>query len=209
MKSSANHGHDNTIVNGIGRIGYMTGGKMARWVDEEVSTTFLTKAQDYIEANRQQPFFLYFSLTEPHVPRMPATPFKGKSGLGLRGDAILQLDWTVGQIMKQLKFLGLEENTMIIFSSDNGPVLDDGYEDEAVTRQNGHLPAGILRGGKYSAFEAGTRVPLIISWPKQIKPQVSDALLSQMDFMASFAASLNKTCLKVKRPTAKTYGQPL
>jgi arylsulfatase A-like enzyme len=192
MKSSPNHGHNNTIVNGIGRIGFMTGGQVTRWVDEEVSTTFLYKAQQFIEENQQQPFFLFFSLTEPHVPRMPATPFKGKSGLGLRGDAILQLDWTVGEIMKQLKYLGLEENTMVIFSSDNGPVLDDGYEDEAVTKQNGHLAAGILRGGKYSMFEAGTRVPFIISWPGKIKPQVSDALVSQLDFVATFAQLLQQ-----------------
>ena len=192
MKSSANHGHNQTIVSGIGRIGYMTGGKLARWVDEEVSTTFLHQAQQFIEIHQQQPFFLYFALTEPHVPRMPATPFKGKSGLGLRGDAILQLDWTVGEIMKQLKYLGLEEKTLVIFSSDNGPVLDDGYQDEAVTKQNGHLPAGALRGGKYSALEGGTRVPFIINWPGKIKPQVSDALVSQMDFLASFSNMLQQ-----------------
>ena len=203
MKSSPNHGHNNTIVNGIGRIGFMTGGKLTRWVDEEVSTTFLTKAQQFIEEHQQQPFFLFFSLTEPHVPRMPATPFKGKSGLGLRGDAILQLDWTVGEIMKQLKYLGLEENTMIIFSSDNGPVLDDGYEDEAVTKLNGHLPAGILRGGKYSIYEAGTRVPFIVSWPGKIKPQVSDALVSQLDFIASFATILQQPIPKGEAPDSE------
>lgn len=96
MQSSPGHGHNQTIVNGIGRIGYMSGGNKARWVDEEVSTTFLAMAQAYIRENRNHPFFLYFALTEPHVPRMPATRFKGKSGLGYRGDAILQLDWTVG-----------------------------------------------------------------------------------------------------------------
>jgi len=134
---------------------------------------------------------------------MPATPFKGKSGLGLRGDAILQLDWTVGEIMKQLKYLGLEENTMIIFSSDNGPVLDDGYEDEAVTKLNGHLPAGILRGGKYSIYEAGTRVPFIVSWPGKIKPQVSDALVSQLDFIASFATILQQPIPKGEAPDSE------
>lgn len=187
MLSSKGQGHDQTIVNGIGRIGYMSGGKAARWVDEEVSTTFLTKAKEYIDNNKSKPFFLYFSLTEPHVPRMPATMFKGKSGLGYRGDAILQLDWTVGQIMDHLNKLDLAKNTIIIFSSDNGPVLDDGYQDEAVTKQNGHTPAGALRGGKYSAFEAGTRVPWIVSWPGKIKPGVSDALVCQVDLLASFA----------------------
>lgn len=187
MQSSPGQGHNQTIVNGIGRIGYMSGGKMARWVDEEVSSTFLNVAQGFIEKNQKQPFFLYFALTEPHVPRMPATRFKGKSGLGLRGDAILQLDWTIGEIMKQLKSLGIDKNTMIVFTSDNGPVLDDGYQDEAVTKLNGHQPTGVFRGGKYSALEGGTRIPLIVSWPGQVKPQVSPALVSQMDLLASFS----------------------
>lgn len=193
LKASPDHGHDQTIVNGIGRIGYMTGGRQARWTDEEMPLTFLLKAKEFISGHSSKPFFLYFSLTEPHVPRMPSTMFKGKSGLGLRGDAILQLDWTVGEIMKHIKAAGLTNNTMIIFSSDNGPVLDDGYMDEAVTSLNGHQPAGPLRGGKYSVFEAGTRVPFIVSWPGTIKPAVSGALVCQMDFIASFAALLQQT----------------
>ncbi len=193
LLASPGQGHNNTIVNGIGRIGYMSGGKLARWVDEEVSSTFLIKAQDFIQKNQKEPFFLYFALTEPHVPRMPATMFRGKSGLGLRGDAILQLDWTIGQIVKQLKETGLDKNTMIIFSSDNGPVLDDGYQDEALTKLNGHTPAGVLRGGKYSILEAGTRVPFIVSWPGKIKPQqVSATTVSQIDLLASFSALLHQ-----------------
>lgn len=187
LQASPNHGHNNTIVNGIGRIGYMKGGKTARWTDEELSFTFLNKAKAFIDSNKTHPFFLCFTTTEPHVPRMPATMFKDKSGLGFRGDAILQLDWTVGEITRQLVQLGIADNTIIIFSSDNGPVLDDGYQDGAVTLQNGHTPWGPLRGGKYSVFEAGTRVPFIVSWPAQIKAQVSDALVSQIDMLASFA----------------------
>lgn len=187
MKASPGQGHDQTIVNGIGRIGYMSGGKTARWTDEEMPLTFLQKAKNFIEENKQHPFFLYYALTEPHVPRMPSTMFKGKSGLGFRGDAILQLDWAVGEIMKQVKAAGIEKNTIIIFSSDNGPVLDDGYQDGAVTQLNGHKAAGPLRGGKYSAFEGGTRVPFIISWPGSIKPSVSSALVCQIDLLASFS----------------------
>ncbi|HMR93082.1 MAG TPA: arylsulfatase, partial [Chitinophagaceae bacterium] len=190
MKATPGHGHDFTIVNGVGRIGYMRGGKMARWTDEEMPLTFLLKAADFITANKHQPFFLFYSLTEPHVPRLPSTMFKEKSGLGYRGDAILQLDYAVGEIMKQVKEAGIEKETIILFSSDNGPVLDDGYLDGAVTRLNGHTPWGPLRGGKYSAFEAGTRVPFIIRWPGHIKPTVSDALVCQVDFIASFAALL-------------------
>ncbi|MHA8088136.1 sulfatase family protein [Aquirufa sp. Wall-65K1] len=192
LKSSPNHGHNNTIVNGIGRIGYMKGGQLARWTDEEMPLTFLSKAKEFIESNKSNPFFLFYALTEPHVPRMPSTIFKGKSGLGLRGDAILQLDWTVGEIMNQLQQLGIAKNTLIVFTSDNGPVLDDGYQDGAVTQLNGHTPWGVLRGGKYSTYEAGTRVPMLIHWPGKIKPQVSDAMLSQIDFIASFAQFFNK-----------------
>lgn len=192
MKSTPNHGHNNTIVNGIGRIGFMTGGKMARWTDEEMPLTFLEKAKQYIYDNRTKPFFLFYATTEPHVPRVPSTMFKGKSGLGFRGDAILQLDWSVGEIMKQLEALNLSKNTIIIFSSDNGPVLDDGYEDGAVAQLNGHTPWGPLRGGKYSILEAGTRIPLLISWPGKITPKVSDALVCQIDFIRSFASFFNQ-----------------
>lgn len=191
MKSSPGQGHNNTIVNGIGRIGYMSGGNKARWTDEEMPLTFLAKAKEFINSNKAKPFFLFYALTEPHVPRMPSTMFKGKSGLGYRGDAILQLDWTVGEIMQQLKLLGIADNTIIIFSSDNGPVLDDGYQDEAVTHLNGHAPWGIYRGGKYSSYEAGTRVPMLISWPAKVKPQVSNAMVSQIDLLTSFAKHFN------------------
>ena len=126
------------------------------------------------------------------MPRMPATMFKGKSGLGYRGDAILQLDYTVGQLVKTLKDNQIYENTIIIFSSDNGPVLDDGYDDGAVTQLNGHNPFGPFSGGKYSAFEAGTRVPFFITWPKMIKKgTTSDALVCQVDLLSSFASFFN------------------
>lgn len=209
MQSSPNHGHNNTIVNGIGRIGYMTGGKMARWTDEEMPLTFLTKAKEFMETNKDHPFFLFYALTEPHVPRMPSTMFKGKSGLGLRGDAILQLDWTVGEVMNQLQNLGIAKNTIIIFSSDNGPVLDDGYQDGAVTQLNGHRPWGKLRGGKYSTFEAGTRVPMLISWLGKIKPQISDAMVSQIDFLASFAHFFNKKLPSNEAPDSEDMWKAL
>lgn len=199
MLSSPGQGHNQTIVNGIGRIGYMSGGKLARWVDEELSSTFLNNAKTFIEDHQKQPFFLYFALTEPHVPRMPAIQFRGKSGLGLRGDAILQLDWTVGEIMKQLKALNLDDNTVIVFTSDNGPVLNDGYLDEADIKYLNHPPAGKLRGGKYSAFEGGTRVPFIVRWPAKIKPKVSSALISQVDLLATFASLLKQPIPKEAR----------
>lgn len=203
MKASPNHGHDNTIVNGIGRIGYMSGGKTARWTDEEMPLTFLAKARAFIEEHKEQPFFLYYSLTEPNVPRMPSTMFKGKSILGFRGDAILQLDDAVGEITRLLEKLHLEKNTIIIFSSDNGPVLDDGYQDDAVLKQNGHQPAGALRGGKYSSFEGGTRIPFIVRWQDKIQPGVSDALVCQIDLLASFASLLKQTIPKGMAPDSE------
>ena len=190
LKMKASLGHNQTIVNGIGRIGFMTGGKVARWTDEELSTTFLSKAQDFIMENKSNPFFLFFALHDIHVPRMPATMFKGKSSMGLRGDAILELDWVVGRISQQLNELKLDKNTIIIFSSDNGPVLDDGYADEAVEKVGNHKPAGPYRGWKTDIYEGGTRVPFFIVWPDKIAPGTSSAMVNQMDLLASFASYL-------------------
>jgi arylsulfatase A-like enzyme len=188
LKMHPSHGHDQTIVNGISRIGYMSGGKAARWVDEEIAGVITRKAIAFIERNRRQPFFLYFATHDIHVPRVPHPRFAGKSGLGPRGDAILELDWSAGEILGTLDRLNLAQNTLVIFTSDNGPVVDDGYKDQAVELLAGHRPSGPLRGGKYSAFDAGTRVPLIVRWPGQVQPGTSDALLGQVDFLASFAA---------------------
>lgn len=193
MHSTPGQGHDQTIVNGIGRIGYMKGGRTARWTDEELAFTFIDKAKKFIRQQQERPFFLYLSLSDIHVPRMPGTAFKGISKLGYRGDAILQMDWSVGQVMQMLESLHLDKNTIVIFSSDNGPVLDDGYQDGAVTQQHGHQPTGPFRGGKYSILEGGTRVPFIIHWPHSIKPGVSDALVSQVDLLASFAAMFRQS----------------
>jgi len=98
----------------------------------------------------------------------------------------------VGKIMNELEALKLDKNTIIIFSSDNGPVLDDGYEDGAVSELNGHTPWGPLRGGKYSMLEAGTRVPFIVSWPGKVSPKVSDAMVCQIDLIRSFSSFLNQ-----------------
>lgn len=194
LKMKSSQGHDGTIVNGIGRIGWMSGGRLARWTDEELADDFLAEAKTFIRNNRQNPFFLYYAIHEIHVPRMPATRFKGKSNLGYRGDVILEMDYVVGEISKTLKNLGLENNTIVIFSSDNGPVLDDGYVDFAVEKNGHHNAAGPFRGGKYSMFEGGTRMPFIVWWKGTIKPGVSDALISQVDLLASMA-SLNKVKL--------------
>lgn len=187
QKPSLNHGHDQAIVNGISRIGYMKGGKQALWVDENIADSITHKAVKFIENNHDKPFFLYFATNDIHVPRVPHPRFAGKSGMGPRGDAILEFDWSVGQIMEVLEKYGLTENTLIILTSDNGPVVDDGYQDQAVELLGDHRPWGPFRGGKYSIFEAGTRVPFVVSWPAKVKQVVSDALVSQIDIFASLA----------------------
>lgn len=184
-------GHDKSIVNGISRIGYMKGGGKALWKDENIADSILVHAQGFIQANKDKPFFMYFATNDVHVPRFPHERFRGKNPMGLRGDAIVQFDWTVGQLLKTLDNLGIADNTIIILSSDNGPVVDDGYADEAVAKLGSHRPTGPLRGNKYSAFEGGTRIPAIVRWPKEIhKAAVSDALVSQIDWFASFASLL-------------------
>ncbi|UCS95471.1 arylsulfatase [Echinicola marina] len=189
LKMMWSHGHNHTIVNGVSRIGYMSGGESALWRDEDFAQTFVDKAASFITEESEKPFFMYFSTHDIHVPRIANEQFQGTTGLGPRGDVIAQLDWTVGELMKLLKANGMEENTMVIFSSDNGPVLDDGYEDEAREKLGDHQPWGTLSGGKYSALEAGTRVPFIVKWPKGIKAgTISNALFSQVDMLGSMAA---------------------
>ncbi len=191
-KQKWHHGHNNSVHNGIPRIGYQKGGKSALWHDEDMADLFLSKAKQYIDDNNPsktgKPFFMYYALQQPHVPRVPHERFVGKSGMGPRGDAIIEADWCVGEIMKKLKEEGLDENTLVIFSSDNGPVLNDGYYDDAVEKIGNHKPAGILRGGKYSLFEAGTKVPFITYWKGKITPSVSDATISQIDIVGSLAS---------------------
>lgn len=187
LKMKADTQHSNTIINGVSRIGFQSGGNSAKWVDEEFPFILTQKATDFIEQNKEQPFFLYFSFHDIPVPRLPNKKFLGKSSMGPRGDAIAQMDWCTGQIVKLLKKLNIDKNTLILFSSDNGPVLNDGYEDKAVEMLDSHKPAGPYRGGKYSIFEGGTRMPTIVCWPSVIKPSVSNALWSQVDLYASLA----------------------
>ncbi len=210
LKMHPSHGHDQTIVNGVSRIGYMKGGKAALWRDEDFAEIFVGKANTFISKNKKNPFFLYFSTHDIHVPRLPNEKFIGKSGMGPRGDALLQLDWTVGELYKILSRNNLLENTLIIFTSDNGQVIDDGYKDDAVEKLGNHKPGGNFRGGKYSAFEAGTRVPFIVSWKgKFMHSKVSNALFSQIDLHASLAKLVNRPVDKDMASDSKDYLQTL
>lgn len=187
LKPCPGHGHNQSIVNGISRIGYMKGGGKALWKDENIADTIVAKSVRYITEHKDTTFFLYVGTNDIHVPRYPHSRFVGKSGMGHRGDAILQFDWTVGEITKTLKELGIADNTLIILTSDNGPVINDGYLDLAEELLGDHRPWGDMRGGKYSNFEAGTRVPFIVNWAEGVKPGVSGALVSHIDLFASMA----------------------
>ncbi len=193
LKFHPSHGHDMTIVNGVSRIGTMSGGKAARWVDEDMADTITGKAVQFIEKNAKERFFLYFALHDIHVPRVPHPRFANATDMGPRGNAIAEADWSVGRVLETLDRLKLSENTIVIVTSDNGPVLDDGYKDDAVTKLGDHKPAGPLRGGKSSAFEGGTRVPFLLRWPARVKPGVSDALVGQIDLLASLAPLVGRT----------------
>ncbi|MBP1664874.1 MAG: sulfatase [Bacteroidetes bacterium] len=186
-------GHDQTIVNGVSRIGYMTGGTNALWKDEDMTDVLTGKAVNYIRQNAQKPFFLYFATHSIHEPRIPNPRFKGSSECGVYGDVIQELDWSVGEILKTLEEMKIRKNTLIVFLSDNGSAVrfEFGYKDGGLENLNGHEPAGVLKDDKNSLYEGGTRTPFIVSWPVRIKPAVSDAPVGFIDLFASFAKLLN------------------
>jgi arylsulfatase A len=188
LKMDWSHGHNSTIHNGISRIGFYTGGHSARFRDEDLADEWVKQSNKWIESNKENPFFLFFSSHDLHVPRIPHERFRGTSALSYRGDVIVQLDWCVGELVKTLDRLKLSDNTLIVFCSDNGPVGDDGYKDEALEKMADHSPNGPFSGGKYSVLEGGTRTPFITYWPGKIKPGISDEIVCTIDMAASFAS---------------------
>jgi len=188
LKMDWSHGHNSTIHNGISRIGFYTGGHAARFRDEDLADKWVEKSVEFIEQNKEKPFFLFFSSHDIHVPRIPHERFQGKTSLGFRGDAIIELDWCVGELTKTLDRLNLSKNTLVVFCSDNGPVLDDGYKDGAVEKIGSHRAAGPYSGGKYSVYEGGTRTPFITRWTGRIKPGVNDKVVCTVDLASSFAS---------------------
>jgi len=194
----SSHGHDTCIINGIGRIGMQYGGKAALWDDETMADEFVKQSRKWISARSEaKPFFLFFSSQDIHVPRTPHPRFIGKTTLGHRGDAMVAFDWAAGEVLKSLEENGFTENTIVIFSSDNGPVYDDGYKDGTVVKTSmeevdqGHDGSGPYRGGKYQIYEGGTRVPFMVKWPGRVKPgATTGALFNQIDLIASFAELL-------------------
>ncbi len=188
LRYPADGQHSGTIVDGISRIGWQDGGQSAWWNDEDMTLLLAEMSRDFIRENQDQPFFLFFSLHQNHVPRAPHPMFHGKSETGLRGDHTVELDWAVNEVMTILDDLDMRENTLVIFASDNGPIFDDGYDDGAIEEAHGHPASGPFRGGKYTAYEGGTRLPFIVNWPGVVSSgSVSDAMFSQVDLMASLA----------------------
>ena len=193
LKYPADRQHADTIINGISRIGHMSGGQTARWVDEDIAAILARRTVDFLQRHAKSPFFLSLGLHDPHVPRMPAPRFRGQSRVGIRGDAILQIDWLIGEVLAALAAQGLERNTLVLFTSDNGPVLFDGYHDGAAEANGSHTPAGELRGWKYLRYEGGTRVPLLARWPERVPAgTTTSALFSLHDLFATTASLLGR-----------------
>jgi arylsulfatase A len=181
---------DGTTVNG-GKGFWRKGltGKDFKHID--VTPNFVNRACKYIDerAAKKESFFLYLPLPSPHTPILPIDEFKGKSGTNEYGDFVQQIDWHIGQIMATLKKHGLTDNTLVIFTTDNGtsPRADFPFMNKL-----GHQPCGIYRGHKADIYEGGHRVPFIAHWPNKIpKGKVSDATLCHTDLMATCADILD------------------
>lgn len=207
---SVKRGDKESFVNGVPRIGGQTGGKAALWKDDEMSFVIANKSCDFIEKGKDKPFFLFMATHNIHVPRVPNAKFKGKSDCGVRGDAIVEFDWMVGQVLDKLDKLGLAENTLVVLTSDNGGVNDDNGPDKLhgigdPDATNGHKQNGVLRGTKGTVFEGGTRVPFVVRWPAKVKPGTSEALMSQMDLLANFAALTGQAIPKGQAPDSENH----
>ena len=177
-KSAAANGLVKQVA-GRGRIGFMAGGKAAWWKDENIADTFTREAVSFIERNKEKPFFLYFAPHDVHPPTIPHPRFVGTTGLGSRADMLSELDWSVGEVLKTLDRLGIANNTLVIFSSDNGASKLD---------EDGHRPNGPWRGAKSQLWEGGHREPFIARWPARITPGVCDDLVCLIDLPATAAA---------------------
>ncbi len=157
----------------------------ALYDDEMVGTTLTQKAVEWIKNHKKEPFFLYFATTNIHHPFTPHPRFKGTSDCGRYGDFMHELDWIVGEIMRTLDKLKIADNTLLIFTSDNGGMLNQGGQNAWLM---GHRLNGDLLGFKFDAWEGGHRVPFIARWPGKILPgTVSDQLISNVDLLATFA----------------------
>jgi arylsulfatase A len=209
LKMDWSHGHNETVHNGIGRIGFYTGGTRARFRDEDLADAWVRESVTWIEAHAAKPFFLFLAPHDIHVPRVPHERFRGATGMGPRGDCIVEFDWTVGQVVAAIERAGVAESTLVIVCSDNGPVLDDGYKDDAVEKLGDHRPAGPFRGGKYGVYEGGTRTPFIAWWPGRVAPGVSDEVVCTIDLCRSIATLVEARVPENAFPDAVDVSQAL
>jgi arylsulfatase A len=160
------------------------GPAVENWNHYDVLPTLTEKTLNYIDQqNKDEAFFLYFALPGPHAPIIPNKEFIGKSQAGPYGDFIYQIDWITGEVIKKLKEKDLYDNTIVIFTADNGPEHYAYKRTEAFK----HYSSGKLRGLKRDIYEGGHRVPFIVSWPKKIKSSISQETISQIDLMATIA----------------------
>ncbi|HRP05537.1 MAG TPA: sulfatase-like hydrolase/transferase, partial [Opitutaceae bacterium] len=187
--------HSDAIVNGISRIGFMTGGHRAQWVDETIADTLARQAVTFIERQKEdQPFFLLLTPHDIHEPMVPNPRFRGTSDCGWRGDVIHQLDWTVGEVLGTLDRLGIAKNTLVIFSSDNGGAIKSTYDDGTNPLHGRQSSNGILRGQKGSLYEGGHRVPFLARWPGHSPAgRESPALLALVDLLPTFSDLAGRT----------------
>lgn len=186
-----------TYAAGRNRIGWMRGGRSAWWKDEEIADTLAAEAALFIEQNRSRPFFLLYAPHNIHAPAITHPRFKGSSGSSARADMILELDQCVGEILKSLDKHALSENTLIIFSSDNGAY---------VTNEDGHRPNGRWRGKKSQSWEGGLRVPFLVNWPGRVKAgHVSNALVSLVDLPATIAAATGARIPAGAAPDSRSF----
>lgn len=191
-------------------------GPMARnWDLRAVMPTITTKAKDYIsnQTNSDKPFFLYFALTAPHTPIAPASGFQGKTKIGPYGDFVHQVDFTVGQIVKSLKETGQLENTLIIFTSDNGSPHRNGSNMAGLVgsiKEHGHDPSKPYRGTKADIYEGGHRVPFIVSWPGTIEKNLeNDDLIGLNDIPATIAGLTGDISANSKFEDSRDFSEVL
>ena len=175
----------------------MSGGKKALWKDEEMAQVLSDKTVSFIRNNKKEPFFLYYATHNAHEPLVPSAGFRGKSEAGIYGDVIEEFDYCVGRIIETLKAEGLYENTIILVTSDNAPMIKEGYQDGALEQINGHNPYGNLRGEKYSLHEGGNKVPFICTWGKVIQnPFEQEQPFVYLDLLATLPALIDSPLSK-------------
>lgn len=161
------------------------------FVHEEILPHITQKTVQFINenANKENPFFVYMPLPAPHTPILPTPEFMGKSGLdNIYGDFVLMVDWVIGEIMKSLEEQGIADNTIIVFTSDNGCSNQADYKQLATKN---HDPSYVFRGHKADIFEGGHRVPYIVRWPKKVEAKTSNQLVCTTDFFATIADAID------------------